>query len=140
MADLELPPLSHGPYLTEGPEEDGDRRLLAGECAACGKRVFPPPPVCPRCNGEEMNPLVLGRAGRLYSYTVIHQGPAWLKAPYMAVYVDMPEGVRIFSLLAGMDAGDMKCDMPVSLRITEPVTSSDGRRVLAFMFGPAEQG
>ena len=136
MSEAILPPISQGPYLTD----EAEPRLLASECIDCSLRVFPPASVCPECNGEEMAPLPLGNNGSLYSYTVIHQGPKWIKPPYMVGYIDMPEGVRIFTHLTDMEPHNVSCDMPVSLRITDPIINGDGREVLKFKFGPVEIG
>ena len=60
MNDIQAPALSAGPYL----EADADGiHLLAGECTDCGKRVFPPPAVCPECMGENFRSLPLSREG-----------------------------------------------------------------------------
>lgn len=137
--DMTVPPLSSEPYLTVDPE-DGRPRLAASECVDCGKRVFPPTPVCPDCMGENMAPLLLSRDGSLYSFTVIEQGPFWVPAPYIAGYIDMPEGVRIFTHITDVEAADVVCDMPVRLKITESILNSDGRDVLKFMFVPTDTG
>ena len=38
----------------------GAVRLVASECADCGKRVFPPTDVCPECMSENVARLTLG--------------------------------------------------------------------------------
>jgi uncharacterized OB-fold protein len=136
VPDMILPPISQGPYLTD----ERQPRLLASECDDCSHRVFPPASVCPQCNGEEISTLPLGKDGLLYSYTIIHQGPKWIKPPYIVGYIDMPEGVRIFTHLTDMEPQDISCDMPVSLRITDPILNGDGREVLRFKFGPLNNG
>lgn len=137
MKETALPELSAGPYLTSG--SDSDARLLGSECKSCGQRVFPPSAVCPSCMSEDMMPLPLSREGTLYTYSVLHVGARGWDAPYMVGYVDLPEGVRVFTHLIDMEPGDLKCDMRVSLRITQPVVNTQGREVLRFKFGPVER-
>ncbi len=135
MSDVEIPPLSDQPYLIDDPEDDRPR-LQGCECADCGKRVFPPVAVCPECLGENIKPLPLSREGLLYSYTAFEQGARWVGGPYIAAYIDMPEGVRVFTHIDVDDPGRLTCDMPVILRVTEPVVNADGREVLKFKFAP----
>jgi uncharacterized OB-fold protein len=128
----ELPKLSAFPYLAHDP--DGPR-LIGAECADCGKRVFPPAAVCPECMGETMKPLKLSREGKLYSYTVFHQGVRWIAPGYIAGYVDMPEGVRVFTHIDAKPE-QLACDLPVVLKETPPTHNPEGWDVLTFKFVP----
>jgi uncharacterized OB-fold protein len=128
--------LSHQPYLSE--LSDGGS-LLAGECDDCQQRVFPPPAVCPFCMGERMRPIPISRRGRLYSYSFVAQGAPEFESPYVVAYVDMPEGVRVFTQLTDVDPNALVCDMPVELRLTEPKVDRYGRAVGQFKFAPVAE-
>jgi len=129
--------LSHQPYLNESP--DGGS-LLAGECDDCRGRVFPPPAVCPFCMGERMRSVPISRRGKLYSYSFVVQGVAEFESPYVVCYVDMPEGVRVFTQLADVDPATLACDMPVELKLTAPKVDRYGRAIGRFKFAPVVEG
>jgi uncharacterized OB-fold protein len=138
MGESEGLRLSNQPYLSAS-SEDGLPRLLAGECEDCQQRVFPPPAVCPFCMGERMRSIPISRRGKLYSYTVLQQGPAEFEPPYFIAYIDMPEGVRVFTHLADVKPGVLTCDMPVELRLAEPKLDRYGRAVVQFKFTPVAE-
>src|SRR5690606_34877764 len=82
-------------------QDAGEVTLVAGRCPDCDARSWPYTPLCYACLCTRVEPMPLGRTGRLYAFTEIVAAPAGRKAPYTVGYVDMPEGVRI---LAHLDA------------------------------------
>ena len=136
MSEDEPLALSSGSYLEL--DADGGARLIASECRACGHRLFPTAAVCPNCMSEDMARLPLSREGKVYSFTVLRQSPPGFENPSVIAYVDMPEGVRIFTHL---DIAPEKaaCEMPVVLKPVEPKTDRYGRKVLQFKFAPSEE-
>ena len=86
-----------------------------------------------------MKPLPLSRDGKVYSFTVLRQAPHGFDSPSIIAYVDMPEGVRVFTHL-DMQPGEPRCEMPVRLKVVEPKTDKLGRKVLQFKFAAAEAG
>lgn len=78
-------------------------RFETTKCEDCGKKTFPPKPVCPHCWSKAISWAPLTPYGRLYSQTVVHAAPAVFRseAPYRVCIVDLDEGLRIAtSLLA----------------------------------------
>ena len=78
-------------------------RFETTKCEDCGKKTFPPKPVCPYCWSKAISWAPLSPSGRLYSQTVVHAAPAVFRseAPYRVCIVDLDEGLRIAtSLLA----------------------------------------
>lgn len=72
--------------------------LVGGRCRACGFVTLGARPICPRCLAEDaMGEEPIGRAGTLYTATVIYQAPAGFAAPFAVGYVDVEEGVRVFA-------------------------------------------
>lgn len=134
MTDSDPLPLSSSPYLVGagGP----DSRLVAEVCEDCGERVFPPAGVCPACAGERMKPLMLAGRGRVYSFSVLRQPPPGFEAPSVVAYVDMPEGVRIFSRIEGAAPEAVSCGMEVAMRPVEGRIDRYGRKVARFVFVP----
>jgi uncharacterized OB-fold protein len=75
--------------------------LVAGRCERCGGQALGMREFCPHCHARgTLREARLGRTGRLYSATVIHQGPSNFKAPYRVGYVDIEGGIRIFAHVA----------------------------------------
>lgn len=133
MLDFEPLALSAGPYLDLTCE--GGPQLIGSECRQCGHRLFPTAAVCPNCISEDMKPLPLSREGKVYSFTVLRQAPQGFESPSIIAYIDLPEGVRVFTHL-DMLPHEPKCDMPVKLKVVEPKTDKVGRKVLQFKFAP----
>ena len=83
--------------------EDGRAVLVGGRCADCGARAFPTPPVCTNCMGENIVAQELPRTGTLYAFSVVHIAPKKWKLPMRVGYVDLSNGVRVFTHLEGND-------------------------------------
>ena len=138
MSHPERLPLASQSYLGISAE-DGGAQLFAGECEDCQQRVFPPPAVCPFCMGERLRAIPISRRGTLYSYTQLAQGAPEFESPYFIGYVDMPEGVRVFTQLTDVDPATIACDMPVELKASDPKTDRYGRAVGQFKFAPVTE-
>jgi len=52
--------------------------------------------------------VALSTNGTLYTYTVVYQGKPSFKAPYFVGYVDLKEGVRIFTPLFDVAPEELK--------------------------------
>lgn len=99
---IEVSTACSAPELVPGLWEigPGGPRLLASRCERCDSYAFPRRTVCPRCKLRSMAPTRLGQRGVLYSFTVCHAAPTGWEAPYLQAYVELPEGLRIFSLVS----------------------------------------
>lgn len=54
----------------------------------------------------------------MYTYSVVHvnRTPEWAdKVPYVVAYVELEEGVRMFSNIVGCDSQDVRIGMPVEV-------------------------
>jgi uncharacterized OB-fold protein len=114
----------------------GGPRLMASECADCGQRVFPPTDICPECMAENMKPLALSRTGTLYSFSVVHAAPKGWSLPFVAGYVDLPEGVRVFAHIVSDDPKSLAMDQQVALTIAVQGQGPDGANMEGFAFKP----
>lgn len=124
--------------LAEGAvrrEADGTPRLVGSACGACGTKVFPPVHVCPECMSEDVHETDLSTEGSLYSWSVVHVAPANWKVPYIAGYVDLADGVRVFAHVTGADAQTLSMDMPVKLTMAI-LGDDDGVPVESYAFTP----
>lgn len=110
------------------PSEPGAKPCLLGSrCGKCGKVIFPKMPVCPACgvNGA-MEEIEIGRTGKLYSHTVAYFAPKGFKAPFFQVFIDLPEGPRIFSLVGAecpVERGALEDGIDMRL-VIEPVADT----------------
>lgn len=99
-------------------------------CGGCGRYVWYPAPVCPRCGRDDPVWTPVSGRGRLFSWVVVHRAflPAFEdKVPFVTALVALEEddAVRIVSYL---DAD------PATLRAGQPVTAEF--RPLAFATVP----
>ena len=119
-------------------DADGRPTLIGSECADCGTRVFPPVALCPECMGDSLEPLALARSGRLYSYSTVHVAPRGWAVPYVAGYVDLPDGVRVFAHV--VEAGDDRLAMDMAVELTTAVlgTDGDGAPFSSYAFRPRD--
>ena len=118
----------------------GNAVLIASECGDCEKRVFPPTDVCPECLSENLTRLPLSRRGTLYSWSVVHAAPRGWSLPFVAAYVDLPEGVRVFAHMVDVDPGALAMDMTVEVCLATLGTDETGAPVESYSFVPVEEG
>jgi uncharacterized OB-fold protein len=116
-------------------DERGAPFLIGSSCRSCGQRVFPPVHVCPECMSEDVQPLKLSRDGGLYSWSTVHVAPKEWRVPYVAGYVDLPEGVRVFAHIVG-DPARLAMDMKVRLTVAELGRDAAGAPVMSYAFEP----
>lgn len=123
--------------------EDG-AHLLGSRCSECGEVTFPVNPFCPQCCKETTGKIRLSRRGSLYSFTVQrfkppppYRGPDPF-VPYGVGMVELPEGVRITSVLEESDPAQLRVGMEVELLITTFFEDDEGNEVLAYKFKPVE--
>lgn len=121
-------------------DRDGSARLVGGACGSCGAKIFPPVAVCPECMSEDMARIGLSTEGTLYSWSVVHVAPKGWKVPYIAAYVDLAEGVRVFSHIVGAEPGALRMDMTVKVCTARLGEEADGRPIESFAFTPVGGG
>lgn len=103
-------------------------RLEGSECSACNTPAFPPREVCPRCGATEARPRRLTGRGRVFSYTVLHQGPESFDGgvPYAVGLIDLEDGPRITAMLTDVSPEQIEIGMPVEMVVR--VTNTEGER------------
>ena len=114
--------------------------LLGAKCSSCGTVVFPKMPVCPAChrNGV-MKEAEIGRRGRIFSHTIAHFAPKGFKAPLFQIFVDLPEGPRIFSLVSAecpVENGVLENGMEMRLVIEPLADTPENKNVLTYKYVP----
>lgn len=121
-------------------DKAGNATIIATECADCRKRVFPPTEICPECLSENLARLPLSRRGKLYSWSVVHAAPKGWSLPFIAAYVDLPEGVRVFAHMVGVDPADLAMDMTVEVCMAQLGTDETGAPLESYSFVPVKEG
>ncbi len=136
-SDKKIIPIRDG--LFSMPHESGEKSYLIGSrCKVCAQISFPPRKVCSKCFSEEMESIPLSSKGKLYTYTIIGYPPPGLAAPYAIGYVDLPEGVRVFSIITDWDQKSLKVGTEVELTFGKFKEDKDGNEILTYKFRPVK--
>lgn len=114
--------------------------LRAQQCADCGKMAFPCKRVCPACFGEDLDERVLGTSGTLHTWTETHLGAPHLPSPYLLGFVDLPEGIRLMSLLVDCDPWEevLRVELPMEMTMRPLMKDANGEDLYTYMFTPAK--
>jgi uncharacterized OB-fold protein len=125
------------------PEGDEPGYLIGSRCGSCGTVSFPRRRVCPGClEREAIDEIPLSRKGILYTYSVNRQAPLGFTAPYVTGKVDLPEKVRIFSLITGVEPDDsaLRIGQPMELVFGAVTRDASGAELWGYMFQPVQEG
>jgi len=98
-------------FFFEGARQ---HRLLIQRCQACDALQHPPTAACATCGSLSLTPAEMSGRGTLYSYTIVHAPvvPPF-EAPYPVILVELEEGPRIVSELAGVSREEIMIGMPL---------------------------
>jgi uncharacterized protein len=100
--------------------------LLVQTCSHCGRRRFPPRPMCPHCRSIEMTWEPMSGRATVWSYVVPHPPllPAYAElAPYSVIVVELDDDptIRLVgNLVTGADGAINEID-PATITIGEAV-------------------
>lgn len=123
------------------PSEPGRTPCLLGNrCKNCGTVVFPKMPVCPSCHSNgAMYEVEIGRTGKLYSHTISYFAPKGFTAPAFQIFVDLPEGPRIFALVGAsfpVERGVLEDGMEMRLVIEPLADTPEHKDKLTYKYVP----
>ena len=113
--------------------------VVGSKCRSCGRVYFPKKTICVDCwQKGNMDVVPLSRRGRLSLFTIATQSLLGLATPYACGYVDLPEGVRLFSLLTDCEPFEekLRLDMEVEMVIEKMMTNDFGEDIYAYKFRP----
>ncbi|MEE9610710.1 MAG: Zn-ribbon domain-containing OB-fold protein [Desulfatiglandales bacterium] len=128
-------PIREGLFMLPSKSGEG-AYLLGSRCRECTQVSFPPRAVCSKCFNDELDNIPLSTKGKLYTYSIVRYAPPGLTAPYAIGYIDLPEGVRVFSILTGWDNESLKVGMDVELVIDKFKEDEEGKTILTYKFKP----
>ncbi|MDO8491778.1 MAG: OB-fold domain-containing protein [Dehalococcoidia bacterium] len=134
-------PLQQG--LFHIPASPGDTGYLIGsKCSNCGYVAFPRRVVCASCvKDDTMKELRLSGKARLDRFTVAHQAPAGMTAPYIQAYVQLEEGPMLYTLVTGVEqkAEALQLDQPMEAVIEKIREDEQGNDLIAWKFRPVKR-
>jgi hypothetical protein len=93
-------------------------KLMLPRCTTCNKVHFYPRMLCPYCHSSQIEWMEASGVGYIHTYAVQHRAfGGWAdETPFVTAYIDVHEGVRMMTVLLGVDA-----EHPESIRIGAPV-------------------
>jgi len=113
--------------------------LMGSKCKRCGTYYFPQRTFCPKCFEENtLEEAPLSKRGNLYTFTVVRRAslvPEGFPVPYAYGYLDLPEGVRVLSMLEG-DPESLSLDIDVELSLREVGKDKAGNKIMGHTFVP----
>ncbi|MBC8274256.1 MAG: OB-fold domain-containing protein [Chloroflexi bacterium] len=136
-------PVKEGLWTTPS-SPDGQPQLIGSRCLHCGELYFPKKVrgVCANCQQESLEDVRLSRRGKIHSFSVVMQQPGggYYKGPVPYAYgcVDLPEGVRIVSLLTESDPEKLEIDMDVEMVVEKLCDDDEGNVITTFKFKPVK--
>jgi uncharacterized OB-fold protein len=119
-------------YFTE---EKDDVHLLATRCKSCGQIYFPPLQRCMECYQQDMEEVKLSRQGKLYTYTIVQMPVLHYKPPFALAWVELPQGVRVFTQLKNWENTELKIGMDVNL-VIDTLWEEEAKEVYGYKFEP----
>jgi len=123
--------------IPSSPSENS--HLVGSKCKFCQGVLFPKGFICPNCYKEDgLEEVALSRKGKLYTYCIVRVAPLGFTAPYAIGYVDLPERLRIFSMLTECDPKKLKIGMDVELVIEKIREDEEGRDLIGYKFKPIQ--
>jgi len=119
-----------------------NNHLIGSRCDQCGAVAFPKRAVCHKCQEGTSHEFSLSKTGKLASYTVAWAAPEGIKPPFVLGYIDMPEGVRLLSMITGCELSTHALTMGQEMKLVFEVLrrNKNGDEIVAFKFKPVVQG
>jgi len=115
-----------------------EREFRGPRCRSCGQFGWVPYPACRNCFSTDIEWVPLSGRGVIYSYSVVHRGPAAFAGdtPYVVVMVELAEQPQPMIVLGQLDdcpLDQVRIGLPVS------VTFHDipGEDVTLYRFAPS---
>jgi uncharacterized OB-fold protein len=120
-------------------EVSGKGTLVGAKCRQCGQIIFPRREACLNCLGSDLEMVPLSRQGKLYSYTIVHMPSEHFDPPYAVGWIELPEGIKIFSQIRGWQEHALTTGMEMTLYF-EKLWDEGEKEVIGYVFRPAENG
>jgi uncharacterized OB-fold protein len=88
-----------------------------------------------------MKEIKLSRRGKVWSFTTVMLAPPAYKGPvpFDLGYVELPEGVNIYTRFLGAEPGTFKIGQEVELDIDVMQKDAEGNEILGYCFVPVRK-
>ncbi len=118
-------------------------RLVGVECMNCGRKAYPPRPVCPYCGSRNTRLIELSKRGQLISYTVIYSVPEGFEPSSPIIYglIKLDDGVLVEGQLTSIDPSKLRVGLRVEASLR--VVRRDGEHGIieyGLKFKPVDNG
>lgn len=105
-------------------------RFVNSRCQDCGQMFWPPRFICPNCMSDNMQWEDLPKEGTVVAFSVQESGvPLGFKPPLIFAIIELDNGLRLFSRIAGADPKDVEIGKRVQFQV-EPIPNDPFERVL----------
>jgi uncharacterized OB-fold protein len=77
--------------------------------------------------------------GKLHTFARSHMGPSGLQTPYTIGFIELPEGIKLFSLLTQCDPWDevLAVGMEMEMVIETIREDEEGNEIVGYKFRPS---
>ena len=129
-------------FWTTPSNQDEEIQLIGSKCTACGELFFPKKAKgwCVHCNKSTLKDITLSSKGKIATFSVVMQQPGGGfykgEVPYAYGCVDLPDGIRIETLLTADNLDQLEAGMDVGLVIEKFCEDDKGNDILTFKFKP----
>jgi uncharacterized OB-fold protein len=129
-------PVHDGLFRTDAA---GSARLVGGRCDACARHHFPRLTTCPYCSAEQVEEVLLSRAGTLWGWTAVTAAPPGYagEVPFGFGVVELPEGLRVITRLTESVPAHLEFGQPMELVVTPLHTDDEHGVVVTYAFAPS---
>jgi len=130
--------------LPQSPSDKG--HLVGSRCKKCGEQFFILREICENCQGRDLEEIALSNRGKLYAFSVMnYPAPPPYKppdpfVPYGLGWIELPDGMVLYSLLTENDPRKLKIGMEMELTFEKFSEDKDGNDVMICKFKPAGAG
>jgi hypothetical protein len=114
-------------------------RLEGTRCKDCNEFYFPSRERCVKCNSLNVESYPFTGKGKVVTFTWIYTPPKNFKSriPYCLAIVELDEGPRLTTQLAGVDQGEVEIGMRVEFSFRKISTDGEeGVITYGFKFRP----
>ncbi len=95
-----------------------NHELRFQKCQACGHVLWPPSIICPKCYTREIQWIIAGGHGIIYTYAVYHIAYHIGFAndlPYVVAIVELDEGPHLLTNIIDCNPQEIRCGMDVTV-------------------------
>ncbi len=108
-----------------------DGIIKGSKCKSCGKICLPPRPICPDCNGTNLEWKELSPDGKIKTFTVINVPLSNMvgRSPYTVAVVELDDGLYISGNILDVKRGE---NLSVGARVVAEFDKRENDTILSF--------